>query len=287
MSQMKKVKIGIVGHGFVGKTTDWGFNKNVEKFIVDPIYENTIDDLSNFKPKIVFVCVPTPMQYDGDQDASIILDVIKELKAKCKESIIVVKSTVLPSILKSLESLCDKLIYNPEFLREKNAKEDFKNSSIIIFGGNRTHADEVSKIYLHHSRCLTTEHFFTDLITASLIKYTINTFLATKVLFFNEIHSIFKSSSTNTDWEEFIKIISFDERIGASHMSVPGHDGKKGFGGACFPKDISAFIKYADKIGTEVSLIKSVQRENNSIRRSYKDTDHREKEQNISYDDNI
>ena len=133
-----QVKIGIIGHGFVGKATDWGFDRNVEKFIVDPIYETNISDLVEFKPSIIFVCVPTPMANDGSQDASIFLEVIKTISDQKLDSIVVVKSTVLPDILIQARSIINNLVYNPEFLREKHAFEDFENSEMIIFGGEET-----------------------------------------------------------------------------------------------------------------------------------------------------
>tara|TARA_X000000950_G_scaffold289028_1_gene409163 strand:+ start:1007 stop:1864 length:858 start_codon:yes stop_codon:yes gene_type:complete len=283
----QKLRIGIIGHGFVGKATDWGFNKNVEKFIVDPLYATTIAQLGEFQPKVVFVCVPTPMEADGSQDSEIIVRVIKELAIECKKTIIVIKSTVLPSVLKKLHSLEKRLIYNPEFLREKHANQDFKNSQMLIFGGDRDLASKVSQYYLNNSRCKTKKHIFLDLISASLVKYSINTFLATKVTFFNELHELFSRMKTNDSWESIISAISNDKRIGMSHMNVPGHDGKKGFGGACFPKDSSALINYANNLKSELSVLKSAVKKNNSIRRDYKDLDKREREQNVSFNDKI
>ena len=99
----ESLKIGIVGHGFVGKATDWGFNQNTVKFIVDPKIGTNIDQLANFNPELIFVCVPTPMGESGMQDSSIIEAVIQELSNRCLESIIVIKSTVLPSILQKIE----------------------------------------------------------------------------------------------------------------------------------------------------------------------------------------
>ena len=129
------LKLGIVGHGFVGKATDFGFSINVEKFIVDPLLNTTIQQLSDFNPEIIFICVPTPMDNDGSQDTSIINSVIRELIEKCPSAIKAIKSTVLPSTLKSLKKLDEKIIYNPEFLREKHANDDFIKSDMIIFGG--------------------------------------------------------------------------------------------------------------------------------------------------------
>ena len=133
----KKLKLGIVGHGFVGKATDWGFNRRVSKFIVDPLLNNSVEDLKDFEPEIVFICVPTPMNDDGSQDSSIIEKVINDLALYCPNAIKVVKSTVVPSLLDKLYKLDSRLIYNPEFLREKHANLDFVNSDIIIFGGDR------------------------------------------------------------------------------------------------------------------------------------------------------
>ena len=116
---------------------------------------------------------------------------LRELILYCPNAIKVVKSTVLPSILDELHKLDSKLVYNPEFLREKHANLDFINSDMIIFGGDRNISTQVSNAYLkQHSRCKTKEYIFTDLKTASLIKYSINTFLASKVIFFNELFNL-------------------------------------------------------------------------------------------------
>ena len=283
----KKLRLGIVGHGFVGKATDWGFNKRVEKFIVDPIYDSTIKDLAEFNPNMVFICVPTPMGNDGSQDSSVIEEVVTQLRENCPNAIKVVKSTVLPIILEKLHKLEPNLIYNPEFLREKHANIDFVNSDMIIFGGDRNISSKVSIAYKRHSRCKTQEHIFTDLQTASLIKFTINTYLASKVIFFNQIHSLFAKLNVTDSWESITDIISRDNRVGNSHMDVPGHDGRKGFGGACFPKDSLALAKYAKSIDAELGLLESVIKINNKIRSQYKELDSRESEQNVSFDDKI
>ena len=189
---MKKLKLGIVGYGFVGKATDFGFNGNVEKYIVDPILGTNIEHLQEFNPDIVFICVPTPMGDDGCQDSSIIEEVMNNLVVYCSDAVKVVKSTVLPSVLDKVSKVDNKTIYNPEFLREKHANDDFINSEMIILGGEKESAVKVSEAYSNHSRCDTSNFIYTDLKTASLIKYSINTFLATKVIYFNELNSFDK-----------------------------------------------------------------------------------------------
>ena len=279
----KELKIGIIGHGFVGKATDCGFSKNTNKFIVDPKNGTNIDQLAEFDPELIFVCVPTPMGKNGIQDSSIIEAVIQELVAKCRESIIAIKSTVLPSILEKIAKTNTKIIYNPEFLREKHANEDFINSEMIIFGGDKDTALRVSQFYLDHSVCKSTEHVFLDISSASLVKYSINTFLATKVLFFNEMHDVFNKLDNNDDWDTFIRAISLDKRIGKSHMNVPGHDGRRGFGGACFPKDAEAFYKYSVLMESPLNLLKKVIDLNKDIRNTYDNLTGREIDQNINF----
>ena len=287
MNNSTNVKLGIIGHGFVGKAIDWGFSENVQKFIVDPKYSTSIDDLVKFSPELCFVCVPTPMEIDGAQNSEILESVVDELVKKIPNTLIVVKSTVLPNVLEKLTKLTDSLVYNPEFLREKHAYEDFENSPMLIFGGNHKLSEIVSNAYRKHSRSKTDKHIFLDLVSASLVKYSINSFLATKIVFFNEMYELFSILNVNDSWEEIINSISIDERIGGSHMNVPGHDGRKGFGGACFPKDSFALMSFASKKGIDLDVLKSAIKKNNSIRKEYIVATEREQEQNINFDQEL
>ena len=93
------IKIGIIGHGFVGKATDEGFSVNTEKLVVDPKYGTDIQSFSKFNPDFIFICVPTPMKKNGSQDLSIVESVFDELDGKFNHSLIVLKSTILPDFL--------------------------------------------------------------------------------------------------------------------------------------------------------------------------------------------
>ena len=276
------MKIGIVGLGFVGNALLMGIKKNVEIIKIDPKLGTHINDLIAFKPKFIFVCAPTPMNQEGGQDLSILDDIFNLLNKANLDSTIVLKSTVTPD---NLEVFSKKIefVYNPEFLREKNAEYDFINGKIILFGGRNDLCVKVSEFYKEHTFCKEKNHFFTDHISASLIKYSINSFLATKVVFFNQLKSVFDESEAKIDWEHFIEIIASDNRIGSSHMNVPGHDGREGFGGACFPKDISALISFSTQTGVDFSLLEQVIKINNQIRSVYNDPMQREIEQNISF----
>ena len=122
------------------------------------------------------------------------------------------------------------------------------------------------KKLLCHSDCKIVEVHETDVISASLVKYSINTFLASKVIFFNQLYDIYKALTPDIKWDEFITMINSDDRIGESHMDVPGHDGKLGFGGSCFPKDIQALIHYAKSLDVNVDTLIGVWKTNLKVR---------------------
>lgn len=276
------MKVSIIGHGFVGKALESGL-KGVKTFIVDPKIDTDISDLKSFEPEIIFICVPTPMGDDGNQDITIVQETISKINKLPFKPLVVMKSSVIPSLIEVIESECEKFVYNPEFLREKHASQDFIDSTLILFGGKKDDCNQLAHFYDHYTKCNSKEYFYTDAISASLCKYAINSFLATKVIFFNELKSIFDKSGTSTGWKDFIHFLSKDIRIGSSHMEVPGHDGRRGYGGACFPKDTSALLQYSKTIDEEFFLLKKAININNLIRGEYNELTDREKEQNVSF----
>ena len=244
------MKLGIVGHGFVGSAINQGFTKDVKKYIVDPKYfsSNTIKELIAFKPDATFVAVPTPQLESGECNTEILESVMQQLN-ELKNHLVIIKSTVPSYKVEAIQEQCInlKIVYNPEFLAEKNYIEDFKNPSMQIFGGRNADTDTVEKLYKKHSVCKPCPTYKTDMVTASMVKYCINSFLATKVTFMNEMYDVLRAAR-GCDWNTFVKIISNDTRMGKSHMKVPGNDGQRGYAGSCFPKDTNALAWFAKEI---------------------------------------
>lgn len=273
-----KLNIAIIGHGFVGKAVDYGFSsQNCDKYIVDPKHGMDITALPQ-NMDYSFVCVPTPMGEDGSIDSSIIESVVSYL-LRNNTGIIIVKSTVTPEILKKFAN--SRVVYNPEFLTEKSANEDFVNPFMHIFGGHPLFTQRVEELYKFYSICKPCPTYHMTTIEASFVKYGINSFLATKVLWFNQFYDIIQKENAN--YGKIISAITSDSRVGRSHTTVPGFDGKRGYGGSCFPKDTLAFVKYAKTLKNDFSVLEKVIAENNKYRSKYK-KDQREMEQNISYD---
>ena len=189
----------------------------------------------------------------------------------------------MPNTLKMLVILYRNFVYNPEFLRERSAEEDFINSEIIILGAsNQNNIKKVKELYEQTSICKKFNFFTTDLLGAPYIKYAINSFLALKVAFFNQFHELLESSETSLKWEDFASALKFDSRIGKSHLQIPGPDGKKGFGGACFPKDTAALVKFASEANVDLSILEAIIY-NNKVRKSYSNKDE-EKDQSVNFD---
>ena len=264
------MKLGIVGHGFVGTAVDHGFTKDVQKFIVDPKHNgtNTIEDLIRFKPDAAFVAVPTPQLESGECNTEILDGVMQQLN-KCKGLLVIVKSTVPSYKLQSIKEQCVdlRIVYNPEFLTEKNYIDDFANPPMHVFGGINADTDAVEKLYKEHSICKECPVYKTDIVTASMVKYCINSFLATKVTFMNEMYDVLKAAK-GTDWHTFTNIIGNDPRIGNTHMKVPGNDGQRGYAGSCFPKDTNALAWFAREIlNTPFTQLETSIKINDSLRK--------------------
>lgn len=276
---MDKLRLAIVGGGFVGSAVKYGFtNSKTNIFVVDPKLGTTIEQLQTFKPEYTFVCVPTPMGEDGKIDASILREVVTYLVDNLFTKIII-KSTVTPDIIDELFGLNPfRIVYNPEFLTEKSANEDFVNPIMHVFGGDGHETFEIEDLYKHYSNCKPCPTHHMSPTDASFVKYGMNCFLASKVLWFNQFADIVNEFGGN--YNTVISAITTDQRIGTSHTTVPGYDGKRGFSGSCFPKDSFAFAKFANP---DFTVLKEVIRRNNEYRTSTELSD-REKEQHIRFD---
>ena len=269
------MKLGIIGKGFVGSAVFNGFDRDVETFVVDPkINNNTIQGLVDFDPPLLFVCVPTPEGSTGEVDTRIADSVLQNLHEIQYKGVVVIKSTITPDNLIRFKNTYDlRMVYNPEFLTEANAKEDFLNPSIQVLGGEWEDCEVVEKAYVRHSSVKIVPTFKVDLVSASLIKYTINSWLATKVMFFNELHNLHRASGATSSWQQFTEMVSQDPRIGKSHMKVPGADGEFGFGGHCFPKDTKALAHYAKSLNAELTVLEETIISNENIRKKESKTD--------------
>lgn len=268
---MDRQNIGIIGLGFVGEAIFEGLKDFHNLFTYDISKKcncESIDELIN-KSEFIFVCVPTPMNKIGQCDLSIVESVIFDISKKCKSKIVIIKSTSPPETTKNFSNKFSNLsiVFNPEFLTEKNYINDFKNQEFIVLGGDKDSCNSVKEMY--KIAFPDVKYFLTSSDTAELVKYTINNFLALKVSFANEIYTFAKL--LNINYDELISICKNDIRLGESHWQVPGHDGKMGYGGSCLPKDVSALLFEIEKRQMKSFIIKAAMTRNIEFDRKEKD----------------
>jgi len=266
------MKIGIIGNGFVGRAHAAAFCDKCEILINDPQYEHTvsIDDMAE-QCELIFVCVPTPMNEDLSFDSSIcdfvFVSLKKRTKSKITKPIVILKSTCIPQKVDEYSRISNiDFAFSPEFLTQRNADSDFVNQDYMIVGTNKLYIKkEIEDIFKRKSKCKITKFHKMSPVSAALLKYTRNSFLALKVSFMNEMYDLYTSLEQD-DWQNFINVFHEDSRCGNSHADVPGFDGFKGWGGKCFPKDINALINLADDMGVSMDIMKTAWEVNLRIR---------------------
>ena len=265
-------RIGIIGRGFVGSAVEFGFSAQtgcdteLRSYDKDPVKcTHTLEDTVK-NSDVIFVSVPTPSNPDGSMHLGILesaLDAIDDVHGS--DAIILIRSTVTPGTTRKLQEKYPNLpiVFNPEFLTERSAKFDFINQARFILGGAPEHTSKVADLYKwrfgESVPCIET-----NFETAEMIKYMNNCFFATKVSFMNEMKLV--ADKCGVDWNMAVEGFVRDGRIGHTHLTVPGPDGKWGFGGSCFPKDVRAMIDFANELGVEPSTLNGVWSTNLTVR---------------------
>lgn len=256
-------KIGIIGFGVVGQAVHNAFSLESTKIvIIDPAkgYNNTYKDLADCEG--VFVCVPSPSNSDGSCDSSILESVLEQLENF--NGVIISKTTAAPSVYEKLSKKYKNLVHAPEFLTEANSLSDYRRGQFAIIGASMPVWGREAKRLISISQPYLLNINHCSVAEASIVKYTINCFLASKVIFMNEIYELCKSTGNN--YYKILESIKLDPRIGESHLNVPGTDGRLGFGGMCFPKDTAAFLKYAESCNVNLDIIDAAVKKNLLLR---------------------
>ncbi len=263
--------VGIIGKGFVGGAMYENFKNVFNTLVWDT--DETKRNVATFREfvetsDIIFVCVPTPMKVSGECDVSIVSAVIDDIAQIDRRKYVVIKSTVTPGTTSRLASDLNMTIgFNPEFLTEANAHNDFRTQPLIVIGADDPGlATVMTQLYYEFNSAVDNVAHVIQRTTkeAELFKYLANSFLATKVIFANEFKIL--CDKVDVDYGRIAELAVLDKRLGHTHWRVPGPDGHFGFGGSCFPKDTSALLSYADEIGTALWLLTEATYINEEIR---------------------
>jgi UDPglucose 6-dehydrogenase len=289
------MKLTLIGTGYVGLVTGTCFAEVGHQVVcVDndaakvkllqsggiPIYEPGLEELVKKnvaagrltftnstaegvqKSDVIFIAVPTPPQPDGSVDLSFIEKVARDIAAAMTTYKIVVDKSTVPvrtgeKVTETIKRYCPAkvdfdVVSNPEFLREGFAVGDLMKPDRVVIGvRSQRPVAAMKEIYTPFNAPI----IVTDINSAELIKHAANSFLALKISYINAIAAICEATGANV--QEVAQGIGLDERIGRRFLNAG-----IGFGGSCFPKDLSAFIKIAEQMGYDFRLLKEVQRIN-------------------------
>jgi len=258
------MKVGIIGYGYVGKAVAAAYDPE-QVLINDPLFPSTsITDIKQ-QADAIFICVPTPQHPDGGCDSTILEDVLSQLKGYA--GIVIAKSTALPQIYTRLESKYSdlKFAHVPEFLTAANAIMDYQCPVHVVIGCKpelRTDVVEVVLTEKIHFDLTTTK--FCSIAEAAMFKYLANSLLAMKVVINNEYYDMCKNLGIS--WDNVAALAKADARLGNTHWQVPGPDGSRGFGGACFPKDTAALASLAKFLNVDMSMLNAAIEKNGKLR---------------------
>ena len=263
-------KIGICGLGFVGNAIYNAFNnkENID-FIIYDKYKNINDFQILLKADFIFICLPT--NYSNSlktYDMTEINSTITNLNDCNYDGIIIIKSTVLPNYCSEQNDKYPnlKIINNPEFLTARTAIEDFKNQKHIILGYTNQSKDNIELIKtFYQSEFPLAIISITNSSESALIKIACNSFYATKIQYFTEIYLL--CQKINISYENVKNMMLKNDWINPMHTTIPGPDNNISFGGACFPKDISAFNQYLEDLDLPHDVINASICERNELRK--------------------
>jgi len=253
------LKIGIIGVGMVGGALRKYFEQQKRKLFLYDKYKNIGSLQEVNQADIIFICVPTPFNKERGFDLSFVEDAISKIQGK---KIVVIKSTILPGTTDMLQKKYPqhKFLFNPEFLTEYSPDQDFAYPDRQIVGYTKQSfsvADDILQLLP-----LAPTMKIIPAIEAEMVKYFGNTFLATKIIFANQIYDLCQKLGINYD--RVAECAGADKRIGRSHLKV-WHQGKRGYAGKCLPKDTKAFIRFAQEQGIDLKLLKLVDAINDQL----------------------
>lgn len=267
------MNILIVGYGFVGQALSSVIHQKNTVFICDPahtLHHTPFNEAIKRNIDAVFLCLPTPT-VEGRCDDSLILEYTEKLKHF--PGLVVVKSTCPISTVDNVLEMRPSTVFWPELLREAHADYDIKNPTMIVVGAPsdlqfqyvvKFITDETE--IFHDNKSVI---FKTSPKNAVNFKYAVNSFLATKVVFFHQMYKWMEQRGDVEQYDELVALLGHEPRIGDSHLKAPGTHGL-GFAGSCFPKDTEALLHQVGEDGSSFELLEAVIEQNKLLQNQVK-----------------
>lgn len=257
---MKQQKIGIIGGGFVGTAIQRYFERKGDKVKVYDKYKESYSVDEVLKQDFIFIAVPTP--FNKKIDLSMMDEAMANVAKADSGKVVIIKSTVIPGTTEHYQKRYPhvKIVFNPEFLTEATADQDFGYPDRQIVGFTKESYSVAGDVL----QLLPLAPFsrIVPATAAELIKYFGNNWFAVKVAYANQMYDV--CEKLGIDYQTIMDGVAADKRIGPSHLEA-WHKGYRGYGGKCLPKDIRAMIQFAGDLGIEMKLLKAAEEINNTL----------------------
>ena len=265
------MKFAVIGFGFVGKAIHTALRNKHDVYIVDPLslqvspkYHAAIEAITDVIDGYI-LCVPTPDNEIGRCDDHLVYEYVRKITEINPKAHILIKSTTSIETLDACQQINPKVTFSPEFLRGSisvDPTQEFLKQDFAIFGGN-----DGRWWYEVFSELLPIKEVrYLDIKSAGFLKYAENSFLAVKVIFFNELRELYDNIDGCNNYDAMVEALALDPRIGYSHTQVPGPDGRFGFGGHCLPKDTSEFVELGKEWHRPLNLLEKARELNEKYR---------------------
>lgn len=229
----------VIGHGMVGKSTAHAFG--IERYIDHKGSNISYKEAADMR--YIFLCLPTPTINGQCQTDSIKEAISAILNHQNRQNVFIIRSTVVPGTTRALQSHfgITSIVHNPEFLSEDTWKEDAEHPDMAVIGGEQAeYIEDVEAVYKGRYKGLNI--IKTDSLTSEMIKYAINGYYATKVVYANQVFD--QAQRIGANYETIKKAMYSRKWIGKNHLTV-WHKDKRGAGGKCLEKDLEAFAEYS------------------------------------------
>jgi UDPglucose 6-dehydrogenase len=260
------MKIAVIGVGMVGSAVVAGSQACEEICTYDKFREDRTKNWEHaWRTQLCFVCVPTPTN-DGRQDLSAVMDALRLLRGLSTEGyqgVVAIKSTVLPGTMRYLQDQFPelRLVHNPEFLCERTAVHDYIGQRTILISGK---AEDIRVVRVYADKCLRVRdaHYSQMFECTEWAKYVHNCMLPVQLSFLNEVYDLIGDQWI---YDEAVSMAQWFGNVGP-RSRVPGPDGQRGWGGACFPKDTKALETFALSRGLRMHTLSGAINTNLNVR---------------------
>lgn len=252
------MRIGLLGHGYVGQAVAHS-HAGDHVLIRDPVLGRRSASMQCIaESDVIYVCLPSPAQADGACDSSCLENELDDLMSYpgMDQRTVICKTTAVPTVYARLQDRWPNIVHVPEFLVARDHLRSYMASRYFVLGGAVEWCRRARDVLEGCMPLPKDRYVITDIKTAALYKYMMNSYLATKVTFVNEFYDL--AHRLGVDFRDIVSLAGLDHRIGTTHMLVPGPDGQRGWGGPCLPKDLMAVIRLAQQHNLGFDLLQCV-----------------------------